>query len=104
MAWVRISEGVPVKAWDFLQLLVQEEVDIPTPSSAGRLLGGGGIFSHRTTAPLSQTPNPLISCVFYQVGFGIVSSSDNTTLPGSFLKHSHELQKTQNKTKKPHHL
>lgn len=42
MAWVRISEGVPVKAWDFLQLLVQEEVDIPTPSSAGRLLRGGG--------------------------------------------------------------
>lgn len=42
MAWVRKSEGVPVKAWDFLQLLVQEEVDIPTPSSAGRLLGGGG--------------------------------------------------------------
>lgn len=41
MAWVRKSEGVPVKAWDFLQLLVQEEVDIPTPSSAGRLLGGG---------------------------------------------------------------
>lgn len=41
MAWVRISEGVPVKAWDFLQLLVQEEVDIPTPSSAGRLLRGG---------------------------------------------------------------
>lgn len=42
MAWVRISEGVPVKAWDFLQLLVQEEVDIPTPSSAGRLLRRGG--------------------------------------------------------------
>lgn len=42
MAWVRKSEGVPVKAWDFLQLLVQEEVDIPTPSSAGRLLRGGG--------------------------------------------------------------
>lgn len=63
MAWVRKSEGVPVKAWDFLQLLVQEEVDIPTPSSAGRLLRGGGIFSHRTTAPLVQTPNPLISCL-----------------------------------------
>lgn len=41
MAWVRKSEGVPVKAWDFPQLLLQEEVDIPTPSSAGRLLRGG---------------------------------------------------------------
>lgn len=41
--WVRKSEGVPVKAWDFLQLLVQEEVGISTltPSSAGRLLRGG---------------------------------------------------------------
>lgn len=63
MAWVRISEGVPVKAWDLLQLLVQEEVDIPTPSSAGRLLRGGDLLPQNYSSFVSNPKSSNLLCL-----------------------------------------
>lgn len=82
MAWVRKSEGVPVKAWDFLQLLVQEEVDIPTPSSAGRLLRGGDLLPQNYS---SFGSNPKSSNLVSSIRWVLASSPPLTTLHSPVL-------------------